>query len=109
MSTEIDKLKHYMYPFYQASSDTAVLEWWVGEYTYADVAASQLWANIPFEYDIKKFKTGAEETTYADFSALNALCSANVKKYEKMAIDRSGNGSFIALVNQVTIAGGATK
>lgn len=109
MSTELEKLKHYMYPFYQASSDTSVLEWHITEYTYADVAASRMWANIPFNYDVQRFKTGAEETVYANIKDIGALCKERVKFYEEMVSQRENVTSVMARVVHFPIARGIHK
>ena len=109
MSIELEKLTHYMYPFYQESTDTSVLEWYVTEYVYADVAASKLWANIPFNYDVQSFKTGAESTTYANIKDIGALCKERVAYYEDMVQQRERDGSVVARVWHWPIAHGIRK
>lgn len=109
MATEIEKLKHYMTPFYQSSEESSVLDWYITEYEYADVAASMLWASIPFTYDVQRFRTGAEETVYASIKDIAELCKERATFYADMAKQRDSNTSVIALISYPALINGATK
>jgi len=108
MATELERLTHFMHPFYQSTADASILSWYIAEYEYADVGASILWSTIPLNYDVKKFNTGASSTEYQSMSDILKVCTMKVALFEGMVKQRDINGSTIAMVLKGTVAGGAT-
>ena len=109
MKEQLAKLKHYMSPYYQEKADESILEWFITEYEFADAAASELWLQVPFEYDVKSFRTGAEETVYQSLSDLKALCEERSAHFAELARARGREGSLFAKAGRTPFAGGIVR
>lgn len=109
MNEQLAKLKHYMSPYYQEKADESILEWFIAEYEFADAAASELWLQVPFEYDVKSFRTGAEETVYQSLADLKALCAERSAHFADLAKARGREGSLFARTARPPFAGGIVR
>lgn len=108
--TTLDKLKRYVYPYYQTVGDEATLEAYIVDYTTAESAASELWGEMA-QYiligNIKKLDTGAEATEFNTPKEIEDYCKSRSAYYYNKNKKINHEGSLIALVEHEEIAGGA--
>lgn len=109
---EIVKLRHFMKPYYQENTieEDAFLQAYLDEYTYAECAASALWAEkageLAFENDgITKISTGAEKFENVAPSSMQDTAMAQSKYYEAICRNKTGNGSIAACVLKPSVGG----
>jgi hypothetical protein len=108
--TDMQKLTRYMYPYYQTNGDTAVLEDYLDEYSTPEKAACELWGELSqyiLSGAVKSISTGAEATTFNSPKDIEDYCKARADFYSNKARKLDYNGSFLAYVEQETVAGGA--
>lgn len=107
--TTLEKLKRYVYPYYQTSGDEATLESYISEYTTAESAAYELWGEMA-QYiivgNIKQLDTGAESTTFHSPKEIEDYCKSRALYYYKKSAKNTNQGSLAALVDREEIAGG---
>ncbi len=108
--TNIDKLKHFMEPYYQEASDLSLLQDYLDEYTHPECAASALWyelkGKIGFDLDgVRKIATGAEKFEYSEIGTMQLACDKNGKYYQSRCEDLAGNGSAAIKVSKADVGG----
>lgn len=109
--TDLEKLKRYVYPYYQETADETILTEYLTDYVTAYAAASALWGELP-QYintgNIKSINTGAETTMFHGLKEIEDFCSSRANYYSKLDKASAKSGSMLAgLVEPETIAGGA--
>ena len=108
--TNLEKLKWYMYPYYQTYDYETILDEYITTYGSVERAASALWGELPPRIasgGIKSYDTGASSTVFQDLNKITDYCRERAKHYEMVARDNETNGSIIACTRRTRVVGGA--
>ncbi len=108
--TELQKLIHFMQPYYQTAADMALLEAYITQYTYAECAASALWYELKGKaglqlQGVQKIDTGAEKFVYSEPGTMQLACQKNGDYYSQRCDDILGIGSCAVKVSRTTVGG----
>lgn len=108
--TELDKLKHFMKPYYQTDDDETLLNDYLTEYTYAVCAASALWYELAGEVGLnqdglQQVDTGAEKFKYSEPGTIQLACTRQAAHYEKRCNAINKIGSCSVKVIKAPVAG----
>ena len=110
---DIDKLKHFMEPYYQDITDETLLQEYLDENIYPECAASKLWyelqGKVGFQNEgISKINTGAEKFEYSQIGTLQLACERNGKYYDDKCKELNQNGSLVVRIAK-GVVGGVTE
>ena len=108
--TNLEKLTHYMEPYYQDAGDVALLNEYLTEYTYPECAASVLWYELAGKAGlgnkgVQKIDTGAEKFVYSEPGTMQLACIKQGDYYEQRCDDIQGIGSCAIIVDKATVGG----
>lgn len=110
--TELERLKMYMYPYYQTVEDEVMLNDYNLTYTRAEASASVLWsisATQIWSGNIKSFSTGAESTSFQSLIDVTKFCIAQAKVYDRIEKKNRRVGSMMGTVTPVVFVGGVSN
>ena len=104
------KLKQFMLPYYQETTDYELLTAYLTQYGSPECAASALWYERGPQAALQTngltaIDTGAEKFKYAAGSSLQEICNNAGDYYKKRCQDLNGIGSSAIRVAKPTVAG----
>jgi len=107
--SELNKLKHFMKPYYQTLEDEDFLLSYLTTYKYAECAASALWFEKAGEASLnvdglQQIDTGAEKFKYSEPGTIQLSCERQGKYYEKRCNDKLNINSCAIRVIKPTVA-----
>jgi len=108
--TDVEKLKHFMKPYYQEVSGVGLLTTDRADYTYPECAASALWfelagaAGLALE-GVQKIDTGAEKFVYSEPGTMQLACDRQGKYFSERCNDLNGYGSASIVVSKPSVGG----
>lgn len=108
--TDLEKLEHFMKPYYQESGDTTLLETYITDYTYPECAASALWKELAGEVGlqmngVQKIDSGAEKTVYSEPGTMQLAVIKQGNYYAERCNDIKRIGSIAIKVNSPAVGG----
>ena len=108
--TEIEKLKHFMKPYYQETSDNTLLQTYIEDYTYSECAAQTLWSELMGEAGmqmegLQKIDTGAEKFVYSEPGTMQLACKKASDYYGERCAIRNNVGAVAVKVTRSNVAG----
>jgi len=108
--TNLDKLKHFMKPYYQEVTDEVLLNEYLSQYTYPECAAAALWEELSGSAGmvtdaLNEIDTGGEKIKYFSPETMQKTCLANAKMYQQRCNDIKGVGGCAISVMRSTVAG----
>ncbi len=107
---DIDKLKHFMQPYYQEDSDLNLLIAYIDDYSYPECAASALWyelggsAGLEMQ-GIQKIDSGAEKTVFSEPGTMQLACERQAKYFGERCSDLNGIGSAAIKTSKPSVGG----
>jgi len=106
--TNLEKLKHFMAPYYQEVADETLLEEYITDYTYPECAASVLWYELSgktgLQMDgLQKMDTGAEKFVYSEPGTMQLACNKQGDYYAIRCDMKTGSGSSAIKVSKSTV------
>ncbi len=108
--TDLEKLQHFMAPYYQDASDETLLNSYLTTYTYPECAAAALWNELAGLAGLKnlgvsKIDTGAEKFVFSEPGTVQLACEKQGKYYTKRCNDLQSIGSCAIKVDRSDVAG----
>lgn len=108
--TDLEKLKHFMAPYYQDAADETLLNAYLVDYIYAECAASALWYELAGKAalnvkGLQAIDTGAEKFKYSEPGTIQLACQKQGDYYSKLCDNKKGIGSCAIKVQKATVAG----
>lgn len=108
--TNLDKLKHFMAPYYQDIEDESLLNDYLADYVYPECAASALWYELAGKVGLNlngtlKIDTGAEKFQYSEPGTMQLACDRQGKYYEGRCKILKGYGAVAVKVEKSSVAG----
>lgn len=109
---ELDKLKHFMKPYYQDGTPEtdAFLTAYLTEYTYAECAAAALWGEkageLAFENEgLLKTSTGAEKFEFGAPGTMQLAAKNQSEYYQSRCDDLNSVGACAIRVKKNSVGG----
>jgi len=108
--TDVDKLKHFMKPYYQEDVDLGLLTAYISDYSYPECAASALWFELAGAVGlemqgVQKIDSGAEKTVYSEPGTMQLACEKQGKYFGERCNDLSGVGSVAIKTSKPAVGG----
>ena len=108
--TDLEKLKHFMNPYYQDVSDEALLNVYLTDYTYPECAASALWYELGGKaglemQGVQKIDSGAEKTVFSEPGTMQLACDRQANYFGERCNDINGVGSVVVKTSKPNIGG----
>ncbi len=108
--TNLEKLKHFMAPYYQLSTDEDLLNAYLTDYAYPECAASALWYELGGKAGLSRkgaqgIDTGAEKFKYSEPGTIQLACYKQGDLYQERCNVLTGSGSCVVKVSKATVAG----
>jgi len=108
--TDLEKLVHFMAPYYQDVSDETLLNAYLVDYIYPECAASTLWYELAGNTGLQlkglqKIDTGAEKFVYSEPGTMQLACNKQGDYYAVRCNNLQCIGSFAAIVDKATVGG----
>ena len=107
---DIDKLKHFMKPYYQDVGDLTLLNDYLTDYTYPECAASALWFELGgskgLEMEgVQKIDSGAEKTVFSEPGTMQLACEKQGRYFGERCNDLNGSGSIMIKTSSPSVGG----
>lgn len=107
---DIDKLKHFMSPYYQEDSDLNLLIAYIDDYIYPECAASALWYELGGTVGlgmegVQKIDSGAEKTVFSEPGTMQLACKRQADYFGERCNDLKGVGSCAIKTSKPSIGG----
>ena len=108
--TDLEKLTHFMKPFYQDAGDQTLLQAYLTDYTYPECAAAALWEELASSASmqasgISEIDTGAEKFKYFAPDTVHKTALASAKIYNDRCAALTGQTLCMVRVKQSDVAG----
>lgn len=108
--SDLDRLKHYMEPYYQEDSDEDLLSAYLEDYTYPECAAEKLWFELEGKaglglQGLTKMDTGSEAFTYSEPGTMQLACQKAAEYYREQCFIKKRVGSAAIKVAKTPIGG----
>lgn len=108
--TDVEKLKHFMNPYYQDLVDLGLLTAYITDYQYPECAASALWYELSGKaglemQGVQKIDSGAEKTVFSEPGTMQLACDRQGKYFGERCKDLNGIGSVAIKTSKPSIGG----
>ncbi len=108
--TNIEKLKHFMKPYYQETTDNSLLNSYLTDHTYPECAAAALWNELVGSVGLEnegtlKIDTGAEKFVFSEPGTMQLACKKSADYYTERCDTVTNVGACAIKVIRSNVAG----